>query len=467
MPPRLGLALALELIGRPPSASTATVTWTHSASIAPPPSAIEFAEVSALGDDTLALAAGQGPESVAVFTYDRRAEGWSAPTRIDFPGLAEPVALALDDGILTLVGESDGSVGIATAARDGGSWASPVVVATIDRDLAFSSRLASLREDRLALLFPGIAGPNTSCIDAWPRALLYRRQGALWLADGEVRLGDLVGGSAEILGCQHAAPTVTVVAIGGDRLAIALITPSDASPPRHGRVLLYRRRGVASWHFEALLEADDRTLEEPHHVALISDETLLLGAPAAYGGRGAVDIYADRGAGWRLEQRFEGIGSGVPELGGGRFGEALALDGDLLLVGAPVEDLTLPEFSGGIVHVLAFAGEWREEATLTLPAPNNGFGARIALRGNEALIVPRWLDEPSEVNAHLFLRSGELPTGRCVDTSECTDRPCVDGLCALPEDADEGCGCRTGSPPFLAALLPLLAIGRRRGRPVA
>ena len=120
MPPRLGLALALELIGRPPSASTATVTWTHSASIAPPPSAIEFAEVSALGDDTLALAAGQGPESVAVFTYDRRAEGWSAPTRIDCPGLAEPVALALDDGILTLVGESDGSVGIATAARDGG-----------------------------------------------------------------------------------------------------------------------------------------------------------------------------------------------------------------------------------------------------------------------------------------------------------------------------------------------------------
>ena len=105
----------------------------------------------------------------------------------------------------------------------------------------------------------------------------------------------------------------------------------------------------------------------------------------------SVDVYRDRGDGYRLEARL------TPELGGDddSYGVALAVSGDRLVVGAPREDSSARGVDGdrenddepesGAVYVYVHVdGSWREEAYLKASNTQLGdaFGSSVALRGD-------------------------------------------------------------------------------------
>lgn len=98
--------------------------------------------------------------------------------------------------------------------------------------------------------------------------------------------------------------------------------------------------------------------------------------------------------------------------GGDGFGYALAIDGDTAVVGAWTD--SLPAGSGaGSSYVFALTGaDWTQVGKLTAPdgATGDAFGAALSLSGDVLLVGAPFDDLPSLADAgsaHLFLRSGD------------------------------------------------------------
>src|SRR5262245_59799030 len=87
-----------------------------------------------------------------------------------------------------------------------------------------------------------------------------------------------------------------------------------------------------------------------------------------------------------------------------RFGSAVAVDGDTLVVGAPHH--SLPAFGTGAVYVFVYStGSWTLEAKLGPPSSSTvtGFGAAVAISGNTLVVGT---NESVETKAFVFVRNG-------------------------------------------------------------
>jgi len=108
---------------------------------------------------------------------------------------------------------------------------------------------------------------------------------------------------------------------------------------------------------------------------------------------------------WTEVQKLGAQGGGEAEL----FGGAVAIDGDVLLVGAESGG----DRNQGVVHVFERTGElWVQSATLAAADGLGGdhFGRAIALEGDTALIGARFADpgaSPAQGAAYVFVREGE------------------------------------------------------------
>lgn len=133
----------------------------------------------------------------------------------------------------------------------------------------------------------------------------------------------------------------------------------------------------------------------------ISGETVAIGAPGREAG--AVHIYVRSGGVWASQAL-------LAETGSVRFGGALALEGDRLIVGAEYED-----DSAGAVYVYRRSGDsWIQEARLIAPdaSPGDRFGASISLNADTLLVgAPFHAAAPGAFargSAYVFLRSGDV-----------------------------------------------------------
>ncbi|MGD9691009.1 MAG: hypothetical protein AB7K52_11780 [Phycisphaerales bacterium] len=96
------------------------------------------------------------------------------------------------------------------------------------------------------------------------------------------------------------------------------------------------------------------------------------------------------------------------------FGSAVAIEGDLLVVGSPDEDMTLQEggfiqaaTNGGAIYIYQRTGEfntWEFVTKLRSPTPsaNARFGAKVATDGNMQVVV----SEPGTKRTYLYSRDG-------------------------------------------------------------
>ena len=207
---------------------------------------------------------------------------------------------------------------------------------------------------------------------------------------------------AELFGDAGDAPDGIgrTVAISGDTIAAA--APYGASSP----VYLFRRAG-RSWVPEARLVHPDGLPGVGFGVSLALDGHLLLVGAPGEGDGGVVHVYSRRAGQWTLVQRIEGPG--------GQFGQALALRGDTAVVGAPSEG------GHGAAYVLVRSrGEFRMAARLVSSAQmdNDAFGTSVAMDGDTLVVgapnlgpVPT---EPGRGAIHVFRGSGALWTEEAV-----------------------------------------------------
>lgn len=179
------------------------------------------------------------------------------------------------------------------------------------------------------------------------------------------------------------------VALSGDTLVVG----APGSDNNSGAVYIFTRTGT-EWSASPIevkaSDPEDGALFGSS--VAIAGNTLAVGAGGKSNGRGGVYVYERSGPTWVEQVQLQGAGVDVvgPVAG---FGLSLALGGDSLAVGAPAERGTAPNTANtGGVYVFGrdgLTGIWNPEP-IRLVASNAGegdtFGTSLALRGDRLMV---------------------------------------------------------------------------------
>ncbi len=149
-----------------------------------------------------------------------------------------------------------------------------------------------------------------------------------------------------------------------------------------GAAYVYRWSG-GSWAEEQTVTATDADSGDKFGGAVsVSGEVALIGAPGddynSESNAGSAYVFRNNGGTWIEEQHL----AAAIVSSGAEFGTAVALDGDVALVGSPNE-------AGGAVYVFRYGGgSWNLEDTLVASDTTTGddFGTSVSLDGDVAVV---------------------------------------------------------------------------------
>ena len=175
----------------------------------------------------------------------------------------------------------------------------------------------------------------------------------------------------------------TSVAISGDTIVVGAFN-ADAPLSNSGAAYVFVRNGTA-WTQQQKLTANDATADDQFGFAVaINGDVIAVGANHAdFPGNseaGAVYRYNRIGTAWTQVQRLNPM---APVILGDHFGNSLATSGSRLVVGAEGDDT--PQTGAGAVYVYADNGSsYGFEQKLTIPDGSNGdqFGFSVGIDGS-------------------------------------------------------------------------------------
>lgn len=198
----------------------------------------------------------------------------------------------------------------------------------------------------------------------------------------------------------------SAVAIDGDTMVVGVPQhATDAGLTNAGVADVYVRSG-ADWVWQATLVAGGAIAAEDRFgtAVAISGDRIVVGCPGRDSGAGASFVYARSDTAWPMQATLQ---LAAP-VAGDRFGAAVDIDGDTIVVGAPGADA-----GRGSVMPYAWSGSaWVPGVAQTTPggAADGGLGACVSLSGDTFLASARDDDivgGPSNVGSiSAFVRSG-------------------------------------------------------------
>ena len=157
-----------------------------------------------------------------------------------------------------------------------------------------------------------------------------------------------------------------------------------------GAVHVFRRSGT-NWNLESALRPPTNDNSRLFGYSLAEDrDTLVIGAPGDISTNtlaGSTYVFRQQGTNWSLEATLHG-GAGT---GGDEFGFSVAISGDSLIVGAPGYR-SAGDHSGGAFIFQRTNTTWTQKPLLTSPekAALDYFGEAVAIQGSLAVIgAPR------------------------------------------------------------------------------
>ncbi len=192
------------------------------------------------------------------------------------------------------------------------------------------------------------------------------------------------------------------LALDGDWLAVG--APRAANG---GAVDLFERR-ASGWTWTQRLPAPEGGPGSFGAAVDLDGRRLVVGDPqdgelGLYAG--AVHVFELVGGVWRWVVKFAPNGTGPDH----RVGSSVALDGDTLLVGAPMNGF----YSVGAAFVFVHSGvSWTQVAWLSpaIPVDAARFGISVALEGDTAVVGAIFAKGYSPGAAHVFTRQGSTWT---------------------------------------------------------
>lgn len=220
------------------------------------------------------------------------------------------------------------------------------------------------------------------------------------------------------------------VAVSGNRALVGFPGKDDGTRSNFGYGEVYERSGT-TWTYKTYLAFSTRTSGDNAGEAVALDgDRAMIGAPFR-GGIGVVFAYTRGTTGTWAEQEIK---LAAP-LSGDRFGSAIALTGSLAIVGAPFRD-DGTRTNVGAAYVYAYSGTtWTLRDTL-IPAAAIGddrLGTAVAFAGEYWALGGPVHDEGTTVDrgvAYTMEFSSTKANGAsCAAAKECTSGVCADGFC--------------------------------------
>ena len=198
------------------------------------------------------------------------------------------------------------------------------------------------------------------------------------------------------------------VAIEGDTIVVGSPDPFASGGP--GLAYVFVRQGTSWAEQDELSALDSQTSDEFGACVALSGDTAAASAPrddtSAGAGAGSVYLFVRSGTAWSMEQKIEASDAGAND----RFGGALALAGDVALVGAREHDGLAGNDTGAAYVFRRTGAVWSEEQQLLASDAQAGdlFGASVALNEDRLIVGASRLTNPSDVpgKAYVFERQG-------------------------------------------------------------
>ncbi|HEV7505145.1 MAG TPA: Calx-beta domain-containing protein [Thermoanaerobaculia bacterium] len=200
------------------------------------------------------------------------------------------------------------------------------------------------------------------------------------------------------------------IAIDGDTMAVGAPTADGPGGPDSGAAYVFRKQ-EGKWVQEAKLTAGDGAPgAQLGFSAALRNGTLAVGA-AKDGARGslsgAVYVFERTGTTWTQRAKLTGARTRAFD----ELGAAVALDGGVLVAGAPFEDGRVGGNQGGVHLFEQRGGAWTETGTLTPSgaAPGDELGFAVSIQGDTVAAGARRADVDGRVDAgwvEVFKRDG-------------------------------------------------------------
>jgi hypothetical protein len=300
-------------------------------------------------------------------------------------------ALAISDGVL-LIG--------APNAEGGGA--------------VYRSELAGSGWSVLARLpLPARSGAELGAAIAASRGLALIGSPGAGSGAGEVRVLNIVGGA------QQVAVLLRSGGLPADRFGSAVsldetraLVSAGAALLGEGAVSVYRRSGPSLTEI-AQLDIDDGGISNRFGSALaLTADGALIGADldrvGPNRGQGAVHWYLTQGASVSAAGRLDSGDGAMFD----RYGTAVAVNGDIAMVGAYLEQTDAGAEAGAVHWFQRNGSEWSYRGRLESPdaAIEQRFGISVAMDGDYAVIGAYWDvvgDNVDQGSAYLFRREGE------------------------------------------------------------
>jgi hypothetical protein len=178
------------------------------------------------------------------------------------------------------------------------------------------------------------------------------------------------------------------IALDGDTAVIGVSRDDDFGSDS-GSVYVFVR-SASTWFQQVKIRAPDaRSGDRFGEAVALDGDTIVIGAPGrheAVASSGAVYVYTWTGTIWMLQTKLAPLVAQI----GAEFGGALALDGDTALVGADGERSEDGMLSGaGAAYAFTRQGTGWSQGTRLVAADSSAvarFGGRVALEGDTGLI---------------------------------------------------------------------------------
>jgi uncharacterized protein (TIGR03437 family) len=178
------------------------------------------------------------------------------------------------------------------------------------------------------------------------------------------------------------------VALDGDTLAVGAPNDTVGSNAEQGAVYVFTRNG-AVWTFQQKLTANDGAAKDFFGNAVaLSGDTVVVGAKGDDNGgianQGSAYVFTRSGTTWTQQQRLTPNDGAAEDT----FGYAVALDGDTLAVGAPNDTVGSNAYQGSAYIFTRNGASWTQQQKLTANdgAESDLFGFAVALSGNTVAV---------------------------------------------------------------------------------
>jgi hypothetical protein len=349
-----------------------------------------FGDAVALSGDTLVVGAqydtiGANVEQGSVYVFTRNGAVWTLQQKLtandgaadDYFGRSvalsgDTLAVGAEGGDISANVEQ-GSAYIFT--RSGATWTQQQKLTANDgaANDSFGAAVA-LGGDTLVV---GADGDTIGANSSQGSAYVFVRNGATWTQQQKLTAND--GGLQDSFG--------NAVALSGDTVAVGALYDTIGANTRQGSVYVFTRTGAA-WAQAQKLTANDGAAGDSFGFAVaLSGDTLAVGAIfdtiGANTRQGSAYVFLRSGGTWMQQQKLTANDGAAEE----RFGSAVALSGDMLVVGARGDTIGANS-SQGSASAFTRVGNWvlKQKMTASDGMANDNFGAAVALSGATVVV---------------------------------------------------------------------------------